>query len=216
MDETDFAQQRELMVEHQLKRRGITDSKVLDGFRNIPRHRFIDKRLHDSAYADHPLPIGDGQTISQPYMVALMTQCLELRGGERVLEIGTGSGYQAAILASIAAEVYTVERIAALSEKSRAILRELGYNNVHFLVGDGTMGWPEEAPFEGIIVTAGAPRVPEPLVQQLAEGGRLVIPVGGGWSQDLLIVRKKKGKVMEEVVCGCIFVPLVGEHGWKA
>jgi protein-L-isoaspartate(D-aspartate) O-methyltransferase len=149
-------------------------------------------------------------------MVALMTQCLELRGGERVLEIGTGSGYQAAILASIAAEVYTVERIAALSEKSRAILRELGYNNVHFLVGDGTMGWPEEAPFEGIIVTAGAPRVPEPLVQQLAEGGRLVIPVGGGWSQDLLIVRKKKGKVMEEVVCGCIFVPLVGEHGWKA
>ena len=148
-------------------------------------------------------------------MVALMTQCLELRSSDRVLEIGTGSGYQAAILATIAAEVFTVERIPALTKNAEEILRELGYNNVRFLVGDGTKGWPEEAPFDGIVVTAGAPRAQEPLIEQLDEGGRLVIPVGGNWTQDLTVVRKVKGKIEEKSVCGCIFVPLLGEFGWK-
>jgi len=216
MDNDKFSKQREEMVEYQLKRRGIRDPLVLEAFRSVPRHRFVEPGMVGSAYSDHPLPIGEGQTISQPYMVALMTQCLELKGGEKILEIGTGSGYQAAILARIAGEVYTIERIASLSERSRAILTELGYNNVHFRVGDGTLGWPEEAPYDGIIVTAGAPRVPEPLVEQLAEGGRLVIPVGGSWSQELLVVRKMEGEIVEQEVCGCVFVPLIGEHGWKS
>lgn len=215
-DEDNFKGQREAMVEQQLRRRGIRDPRVLEAFGKVPRHRFVDAGVIRSAYSDHPLPIGEGQTISQPYMVALMTQCLGLKGREKMLEIGTGSGYQAAILACLAAEVYTIERIASLSEKSRSILAELGYNNVHFRVSDGTLGWPEEAPYDGIIVTAGAPRVPDPLIEQLAEGGRLVIPVGGGWSQDLIILRKMEGEIFEEQVCGCVFVPLIGEHGWKS
>ncbi len=215
MDEEKFKEQRELMVERQLEPRGICDPAVVRAFRKVPRHRFVGPVLQDSAYADYPMPIGEGQTISQPYMVALMTQCLELKRSDRVLEIGTGSGYQTAILATIAAEVFTVERVASLAKKAESILKELGYNNVHFNVGDGTRGWAEEAPFDGILVTAGAPRVPEPLVAQLAEGGRLVIPVGGAWSQDLMVVRKAKGKVTEENVCGCVFVPLLGEFGWR-
>jgi len=215
MDEKEFKQQRELMVEQQLMPRGIRNQEVVRAFTTVPRHRFVGAALQHSAYADHPLPIGEGQTISQPYMVALMTQCLDLTGSGRVLEIGTGSGYQTAILATIAAEVFTIERVASLAKNAESILKELGYNNVHFLVGDGTRGWPEEAPFEGIVVTAGAPRIPEPLVAQLADGGRLVIPVGGGWSQELMIVRKEKGNIEEEPVCGCVFVPLLGEFGWK-
>jgi protein-L-isoaspartate(D-aspartate) O-methyltransferase len=215
MDEKEFKQQRELMVEQQLTPRGICNPEVVRAFMSVPRHRFLGAALQHSAYADHPLPIGEGQTISQPYMVALMTQCLGLAASDRALEIGTGSGYQTAILAAIAAEVFTVERVAPLAKKAESILKELGYNNVHFLVGDGTRGWPEEAPFDGIVVTAGAPRIPEPLVAQLADGGRLVIPVGGGWSQELMIVRKVKGKIEEEPVCGCVFVPLLGEFGWK-
>ncbi len=214
VSEEEFKKQRELMVERQLKPRGISDPKVLDAFLNVPRHRFIGKGLQSSAYGDHPLPIGEGQTISQPYMVALMTQCLGLRGGERILEIGTGSGYQAAILAGIASEVFTVERVASLSKKAEAVLGELGYTNIHFLVGDGTRGWPDNAPYDGIIVTAGSPAVPEPLFEQLVEGGRLVVPVGGGWSQQLTVVRKEKGKIKKKEVCGCIFVPLLGEYGW--
>ena len=215
MKEEELEKQRELMVVQQLESRGIVDPRVLSAFRTVPRHRFVGKGLLFSAYADHPLPIGDGQTISQPYMVALMTQCLELKAGDCVLEIGTGSGYQTAIIAEIAAEVYTVERIASLSERARKILGELGYSNVRFLVGDGTKGWPEGAPYEGIIVTAGAPSVPEPLVEQLAEGGRLVIPVGKGWSQELVVVRKEKGVTRREGICGCVFVPLLGEYGWQ-
>lgn len=215
MDVDELARRRQLMVELQIRARGIYDGEILSAFMSVPRHRFVGPGLQDSAYADHPLPIGEGQTISQPYMVALMTQCLGLKSTDRVLEIGTGSGYQTAILATIAAGVYTVERLPALTKNAEDILRELGYNNVRFLVGDGTKGWPEEAPFDGIVVTAGAPRLPEPLVEQLAEGGRLVIPVGGSWSQDLKVVRKIEGRIEEEFVCGCVFVPLVGEHGWK-
>jgi protein-L-isoaspartate(D-aspartate) O-methyltransferase len=215
MNEEELTRQRGLMVERQLKPRGIYKEAVLRAFADVPRHRFVGPDLRHSAYADHPLPIGEGQTISQPYMVALMTQCLEPKPGDRVLEIGTGSGYQTAILATISADLFTVERIPSLTKNAEKILRELGYNNVRFLVGDGTKGWPEEAPFDGIVVTAGAPRLPEPLVEQLAEGGRLVIPVGGSWSQDLMVVRKAQGKIEEEIVCGCVFVPLVGEFGWK-
>ncbi len=215
MNDEELTRRRELMVELQLRSRGIYNEEILHAFMSVPRHRFVGPGVENSAYADHPLPIGGGQTISQPYMVALMTQCLELRSSDRVLEIGTGSGYQAAILATIAAEVFTVERIPALTKNAEEILRELGYNNVRFLVGDGTKGWPEEAPFDGIVVTAGAPRAPEPLIEQLAEGGRLVIPVGGNWTQDLTVVRKVKGKIEEKSVCGCIFVPLLGEFGWK-
>lgn len=214
MNDEELTRQRGLMVELQLRARGIYDEEILSAFMNVPRHRFVGAALQNSAYADHPLPIGEGQTISQPYMVALMTQCLELKASGRVLEIGTGSGYQTAILAAIAAEVFTIERIPALTKNAEEILRELGYNNIRFLVGDGTKGWPEEAPFDGIVVTAGAPDLPGPLVEQLAEGGRLVIPVGGKWSQDLRVVRKVKGGMEEKSVCGCVFVPLVGEHGW--
>jgi protein-L-isoaspartate(D-aspartate) O-methyltransferase len=214
MDANGFSRERELMVEQQLLRRDIRDPKVLEAFRSVPRHRFVDIALRDSAYADHPLPIGEGQTISQPYMVALMTQCLELDGDTRVLEIGTGCGYQAAILSRLAAEGYTIERIASLSKKAEAILGELGYTNVHFFVGDGTQGLPASAPYDGIIVTAGSPKIPEPLVAQLTEGGRLVIPVGGRWSQELLVVRREGGSITQREVCGCVFVPLVGEHGW--
>lgn len=211
----EFARQRMLMVEQQLIPRGIRDPRVLAAFRKVPRHRFVGGEFQQAAYADHPLPIGEGQTISQPYMVACMTQCLELRSGDRVLEIGTGSGYQAAILAEICGEVYSVERIAAVSGKAGEILKELGYTNVHLLVADGTQGWAARAPYDGIVVTAGAPRVPPPLIEQLAVGGRLVIPVGGSWSQELMVMRKEEGQVTEEGVCGCVFVPLLGKHGWK-
>lgn len=215
MKERNYVKQRDLMVDRQLRRRGILDSRVLDVFRKVPRHRFVGESLLGSAYADHPLPIGERQTISQPYMVALMTQCLSLRGQERVLEIGTGSGYQAAILAELAAEVYTVEKVASLSKKAEETIRECGYNNVHFLVADGTLGWPERAPYDGIIVTAGAPDIPGPLVEQLTDGGRLVIPVGGGWSQELVVLHKEKDRIKREDICGCVFVPLLGEFGWK-
>lgn len=215
MNEEELTRRRELMVELQLMSRGIYNEEILRAFMSVPRHRFVGPGVQNSAYADHPLPIGGGQTISQPYMVALMTQCLELRSSDRVLDIGTGSGYQTAVLATIAAHVFTIERIPALTKNAEEILGELGYNNVRFLVGDGTKGWPEEAPFDGIVVTAGAPHLPGPLIEQLAEGGRLVIPVGGSWSQDLTVVKKVQGKIEEKSVCGCVFVPLVGEHGWK-
>jgi protein-L-isoaspartate(D-aspartate) O-methyltransferase len=215
MDETGFARERELMVAQQLQRRGIRDPRVLEAFRAVPRHLFVGASHRGEAYADHPLPIGEGQTISQPYMVALMTQCLALRGDERVLEIGTGCGYQAAILGRLAAEVVTIERIAPLSEKAEALLGGLGYTNVRFVVGDGTRGFPPSAPYGGIVVTAGSPEIPEPLTEQLAEGGRLVIPVGGRWAQELLVVRREGGARAEQRVCGCVFVPLVGEHGWN-
>ncbi len=240
--EADFDDAREKMVRRDLAARDITDERVLGAFRRVPRERFVWDVDGSDAYADHPLRIGEGQTISQPYMVALMTEVLMLPLGPRcskalrsriaeqsergasasdavptkVLEIGTGSGYQTAILAELAREVCTVERIAALSEKARGTLADLGYENIRYRVGDGTLGWREEAPFDRIIVTAGAPGVPESLKGQLADGGRLVIPVGGGHGQDLLIVTREGKEFRTEKGTGCIFVKLIGEEGWPA
>ena len=202
------------MVEEQLLPRGISDDKVLEAFKNVPRHEFVAEESWASAYNDYPLPIGEGQTISQPYMVALMTECLRLKGGERVLEIGAGSGYQAAVLAEIAKEVYSVERFQALAESAGKILKRLGYANCWIKIGDGTLGWEENAPYDGIVVTAGSPGIPESLVRQLKDSGRLVIPIGGGFSQVLTVVEKSGRSIATEEVCGCVFVPLVGKDGW--
>jgi len=203
------------MVEEQLRRRGIRDERVLAAMAMVPRHLFVPSGSQPESYEDRPLPIGDGQTISQPYMVAIMTQYLDLKGEERVLEIGTGSGYQAAILAELSKMVFTVERISALVQKSERILTDLGYKNIRFQSGDGTKGWAEEAPFDGIIVTAGAPEVPKALRSQLAEGGKMVIPVGPRYSQTLLKILREGDHFEEEDTTGCVFVPLVGEFGWK-
>lgn len=204
------------MVEEQLVTRGIQGEKILDAFRKVPRHKFVSDEFLESAYNDYPLPIGDGQTISQPYMVALMTECLNLKGEEKVLEIGTGSGYQMAILAEAAKEVYSVERFQGLADSAKKTLELLGYKNCKIRVGDGTLGWEEYAPYDGIIVTAGAPDIPKTLVGQLKDGGRLVIPVGGGFGQVLTIVEKKGSLVKTHEVCGCVFVPLVGKEGWPS
>ena len=209
------ARERERMVEEQLVRRGITDSRVLDAVRKVPRHRFVEEALRDRAYGDHPLPIGEGQTISQPYMVAAMTQLLRLGGTEKVLEIGTGSGYQSAVLAEIARRVCSIERLPGLAARARRVLEELGYTNAVVRTGDGTYGWPDEAPFDRILVTAGAPAVPGPLFQQLAEGGRLVAPIGEAQSQTLHLVEKIGGQMRTSTDCGCVFVKLVGRYGWE-
>ena len=199
-----------------IRRRGVKDQRVLNAMLKVPRHLFVPPELVDRAYDDCPLPIGKGQTISQPYIVALMTEALELDEDSRVLEIGTGSGYQAAILAEIAKEVYTVERIPELLERAEKTIRSLGYTNVHFKLGNGTMGWEEEAPFDAIIVTAAAPEIPEPLVEQLKVGGRMVIPVGSELTQELLRIRKvDEEKIEVESLGGCIFVKLKGKYGWK-
>ncbi len=181
----------------------------------VPRHRFLPDPEDADAYRDQPLPIGAGQTISQPYMVALMTENLGLCGDERVLEIGTGSGYQAAILAELSRHVISVERLPSLADRARAILADLGYHNVDVFVGDGSLGYPEAAPYDRVIVTAGAPRVADAWVEQLAEGGRLVAPVGGRWGQNLTVVTSSDGELRSETAGGCVFVPLVGEHGWS-
>ncbi len=206
---------RERMVNEQIYARGIRDKRVLNAMLKIPRHLFVDKGLRNSAYSDHPLPIGEGQTISQPYIVALMTEALGLKGNEKVLEIGTGSGYQTAILAELCREVYTIERIPSLSIKAQKLLKSLGYNNIHFKIGDGTKGWEEHAPYDGIIVTAASPEVPQPYLDQLADGGRLVIPIGDEFSQDLLVIIKEKGRFREKSLGGCRFVKLIGDYGWK-
>lgn len=210
-----FDEERHRMVEVQLRARGMESERVFKAMEKVPRHRFVSKELEHSAYGDHPLPIGEGQTISQPYMVALMTECMELEGNEKVLEIGTGSGYQAAILAQLGEEVYSIERVEKLSLKAKEILAVLGYTNVKLKVGDGTKGWEEYSPYQAVIVTAGSPDIPQSLFDQLSEGGRMVIPVGGSFSQELMVVRKKKGKAETKKVCGCVFVPLIGEFGWK-
>ena len=215
MNEAYFRKLREDMVKDQLISRGIFDKLVLDAMKKVPRERFIPKDLEGSAYDDCALPIGEGQTISQPYMVAIMTEKLGLSGSEKVLEIGTGSGYQAAVLAEIAKEVYTIERIPAIAERSQKIFDELGYKNIKVIVGDGTLGLPEKAPFGGIIVTAGSPDIPKPLVDQLSDGGKLVIPVGETFEQTLTIVTKHGSKLDVERSIGCVFVPLVGKFGWK-
>jgi protein-L-isoaspartate(D-aspartate) O-methyltransferase len=202
------------MVESQLARRGIRDKRVLDAMRQVPRHLFIPKDMRGLAYCDGPLPIGHGQTISQPYIVALMTELLELTGQETVLELGTGSGYQAAILSRLVRQVYSIERHAALAQQAEKVLSQLGYDNVMIKVGDGSLGWSEHSPYEAIIVTAAAPDVPQPLTDQLADGGRLVAPVGSRWSQVLVRVRRQGETLVREHLTAVAFVPLVGKHGW--
>ncbi|UCG81875.1 MAG: protein-L-isoaspartate(D-aspartate) O-methyltransferase [Desulfobacterales bacterium] len=204
------------MVSTQIEARGIHDQRVLEVMRKVPRHLFIGEALRDQAYGDFPLPIGEGQTISQPYIVAEMTQALELSKDDRVLEIGTGSGYQTAILAELAYRIYTIERVRELFVRARKLLDELGYHNVVARCSDGTLGWRDESPFEAIIVTAGAPEVPEKLLQQLTSGGRLIIPVGNRFSQTLLKIRKDEDGIHKTDLGGCRFVKLIGEHGWEA
>jgi len=212
----DFNTERQRMVENQLKTRGITNFRVLEAMRKVPRHSFVPPELISSAYHDGPLSIGEGQTISQPYMVALMTECLELKGEGKVLEVGTGSGYQTAILAELAKEVYTIEIHKSLSDKARQLLTALGYDNIEFRIGDGSKGWEEESPFGGIIVTAGSPDIPSTLQDQLTDGGRLVIPVGSRFLQTLYRITRVGDSFHKEEFTSCVFVPLVGEHGWKA
>jgi protein-L-isoaspartate(D-aspartate) O-methyltransferase len=206
---------REQMVRQQIEARGISDPAVLAAMRRVPRHLFVSEALRDQAYGDFPLPIGEQQTISQPYIVAEMTQALQLSSEDRVLEIGTGSGYQAAVLAEIAYRVFTVERIRALYLPARKLFDDLRLFNIATRYGDGSKGWEEESPFDAIIVTAGAPRIPAALIQQLAVGGRLVAPVGNQHSQDLIKVVKDTHGVHQSSLGGCRFVKLVGEHGWQ-
>jgi len=206
---------REEMVKTQIEARGVTAQKVLAAMRMVPRHQFVSEAFADQAYDDHPLPIGEQQTISQPYIVAEMTQALALTGEDRVLELGTGSGYQAAILAQIVHRVYTIERIHTLYLKARKLFDRLGYHNIIARYADGTLGWEEEGPFDAIIVTAGAPKVPDTLVDQLAVGGRMVLPVGNQYSQELVkLVREERG-IRQTKLGGCRFVKLVGTHGWE-
>jgi protein-L-isoaspartate(D-aspartate) O-methyltransferase len=206
---------RERMVSQQLAARGIRDERVLAAMSKVPRHLFVDEALRDQSYSDFPLPIGHGQTISQPYIVALMTELLGLQGYEKVLEIGTGSGYQTAILAELSRFVYSVERISALLFRAKTILHGMGYSNVHIKLDDGTWGWRENAPYDAILVTAGAPYVPEPLLEQLADSAVMVIPVGDEFSQTLVRVHKSAGRITQETITGVRFVKLVGEHGWR-
>ncbi len=212
----DMKRNRERMVKQQLETRGITDPAVLAAMRSVPRHLFVQEALRAQAYEDHPLPIGHGQTISQPFIVALMSQIIEPQAGLRVLEIGTGSGYQAAVLAEMGLDVYTVERIRELHAAARDLLRTLKYRKVRLKLDDGTLGWPEAAPYDRILVTAGGPAVPAPLIEQLADPGILVIPVGASKRmQELVVVRKEGGRVVRESKGGVAFVDLVGTHGWR-
>ncbi len=211
----DYEILRKRMVQEQLIPRGIKNPTVLNVFSKIERHKFIPESLRSSAYADFPLSIGEGQTISQPYIVALMTECLDLTGKEKVLEIGTGSGYQTAILAELAGEVYSIERFEVLTERAQTLLSELGYKNIKIKVGDGTLGWEEAVPFDRIIITAASPKIPLPLIEQLADSGKLILPLGESLAQVLTLVEKKEGKLKSMDICGCVFVPLVGKHGWS-
>lgn len=207
-----YEKKRLLMVERDIKARGVRDTKVLEAMRKIPRHLFVDEDLRDQAYDDHPLPIGEGQTISQPYVVALMTEALRLRPKDRVLEIGTGSGYQAAVLAEIVREVYTIEIRSGLAQRAEKRLKELGYRNIMVKYGDGYFGWAEFAPFDAIIVTASVNHIPPPLIRQLKDGGRLIIPLGSTiYYQTLTLVRKEKGEVFLEQMGPVAFVPMIGE-----
>jgi protein-L-isoaspartate(D-aspartate) O-methyltransferase len=210
-----FAEARRDMVERQIRRRHIADNRVLNCLERVPRQEFVPAQFRDRAYEDSPLPIGEGQTISQPYIVAAMSAALHLQGNERVLEIGTGLGYQAAVLGCLAREVFTVEFRAELAAEAAARLGRVGYENVHVHCGDGTLGLPEFAPYDAILVAAAAPSVPVPLLEQLAEGGRLVVPVGGIENQDLRLIERSVDSLAETVLEGCRFVPLVGVHGWK-
>jgi protein-L-isoaspartate(D-aspartate) O-methyltransferase len=209
-------EQRARMVEEQLRPRGIRDPRVLAAMRKVPREEFIATEDIRDAYGDHPLPIGAGQTVSQPYIVAAMVEALGLKPADRVLEVGTGTGYQAAILAELAAEVWTIERHEELANKAREILARLGYANMHVVYGDGSLGLPEQAPFDKILVAAAAPRIPESLVAQLKDNGRLVVPVGTRYEQQLQIVRKDGKEIFVTTHDLCRFVPLVGAEGWNS
>ena len=211
----DWESLRNEMVETQLVRRGITDEAVLEAMREVPRHLFVAPGMESRAYGDHALPIGEGQTISQPFMVALMTQALKLTGSERVLEIGTGSGYQTAVLSKLAEQVFSIERVESLTARARTILEDLGASNVAIRIGDGTIGWKEFEPYDRIIVTAGAPEVPPSLEEQLGDPGIMAVPVGSQGLQQLRIVVKNQGKVSVRDAGGCVFVPLVGREGWS-
>jgi protein-L-isoaspartate(D-aspartate) O-methyltransferase len=210
-----YTRERERMVDEQLASRGVTDPRVVAAMRRVPRHRFVQEALRARAYGDHPLPIGEEQTISQPFIVGLMTSLLELSGREKVLEVGTGSGYQTAVLAALARRVCSIERLPRLAERARAILESLGSDNVWVRVGNGALGWPDEAPFDRIIVTAGGPSIPPPLVQQLADGGRMVLPVGSADNQVLTIVENLGGEIRTSTHSECKFVKLVGKYAWE-
>ena len=203
------------MVEEQIISREIRDPRVIAAMKKVPRHLFVEEALQSQAYSDHPLPIGEKQTISQPYMVALMTEALQLTGKEKVLEIGGGSGYQTAILAELAERVFSIERIRPLAIRARQLIYELGYFNVEIKIFDGTYGWAEEGPFKAIMVTAGAPDIPQPLLDQLTMGGRLVIPVGDVFVQDLIRITKTEDGIKKEDLGGCRFVKLIGKYGWN-
>jgi len=212
----DFRKLRELMVETQLVPRGIKDKRVLDVMRKVPRHFFVDEFMQHKAYDDMALPIGEDQTISQPYMVAIMTELLRLNGDEKVLEVGTGSGYQAAVLAGLSREVFTIERVTVLAKRAEDKFQTLGYINLHVRIGDGTLGWPEESPFDRVLITAGTPKIPQPVIEQLSDGGIIVAPVGDRFSQQLIILKKSKGALSEQLHTPCVFVPLIGKYGWKS
>jgi protein-L-isoaspartate(D-aspartate) O-methyltransferase len=209
-----FAAQRELMVSTQLRARGISDERVLAAMARVPRHEFVAEEYREQAYEDHPVPIGEGQTLSQPYIVAIMLEALTLAGSEKVLEIGTGSGYQTALLAELAREVHSLERHASLARSAENVLHRLGYRNVRVLVGDGSEGLADQAPFEATIVSAAAPRIPPALFEQLREGGRMVVPVGPAYAQELQLVRKQDGHPIVDNLEGCRFVPLIGCQGY--
>jgi protein-L-isoaspartate(D-aspartate) O-methyltransferase len=206
---------REEMVQRQIRARGVRDARVIEAMRRVPRHLFVDSALRPQAYDDYPLPIAGGQTISQPYIVACMTELLQLTGQETVLEIGTGSGYQTAVLSLLCRKVYSVERLNSLLAKARKAFHALTYFNIVAKLADGTLGWPEAAPFDAIIVTAGGPEIPLPLIGQLADPGRLVMPVGDQKQQQLRLLKKRNGQMQTEILAGVRFVDLIGIHGWK-
>ena len=208
-----FTQKRERMVRDQIEARGIKDKNVLEALRKVERHKFVPKQYHNEAYNDYPLPIGEGQTISQPYIVALMTAVLDLKGTEKVLEIGTGSGYQAAILGEICKHVYTIEIVDVLGKRSQSLLSELGYKNITVKIGDGYKGWKEFSPFDAIIVTCAPSHIPAPLKEQLAEGGRMIIPVGGTLTQKLVLLSKNEGKIRQKAIVPVRFVPMIRKDG---
>ncbi|MBP8745927.1 MAG: protein-L-isoaspartate(D-aspartate) O-methyltransferase [Syntrophorhabdus sp.] len=212
----EYTSKRQKMVETQLIPRGIKDPRVIEAMRKVPRHLFLDEALWPEAYEDHPLPIGEKQTISQPFIVAIMTEALQLKGREKILEVGTGSGYQAAILAELADQVYSIERLPSIAKRARKILDQLKYSNIVITIGDGTLGWKEHSPYDGIIVTAASPYAPNTLLEQLTIGGRLIIPLGDEFTQDLtLYIKETKDNYNKESYGGCRFVKLIGEKGWK-
>ncbi|PIR20503.1 MAG: protein-L-isoaspartate O-methyltransferase [Deltaproteobacteria bacterium CG11_big_fil_rev_8_21_14_0_20_47_16] len=211
----DYQISRKRMIAEQLIPAGVTDPRVLTAMAKIPRHLFVPEGMMSQAYSDHPLHIGEGQTISQPAIVGLMTQALELKGHEKVLDVGTGSGYQLAVLCELAKEVFSIERISKLSNRARRILYDIAYVNFKLRIGDGSMGWPEEAPFDAILVAAGSPEIPSVYLSQLKEGGRLVIPVGGSESQDLVLAIRRGNTFESKVILPCRFVKLIGKQGWR-